>query len=664
MGNQGDIVKKKVIVRAPFLTRSGYGEHGRFVLRSLRKHEDIFDLYVLPVNWGQCGWISADDEERQWFDTLVKKTANYQTETKGDVRFDMSIQVTIPNEWQKMAPVNVGITAGIETNRVAPVWLEKANMMDRVITVSSHSKNVYQASSYQGVDKETGQKMTLSCNKEISVVHYPVKEYEEVDLDLELSSKFNFLTVAQWGPRKNLENTISWFMEEFIDNPDVGLVVKTFATGNSISDRYDAVDKLTKFISKYENRKCKIYLLHGDMSDQQMHSLYKHPQIKALVSLAHGEGFGLPIFEAAYSGLPVMAPEWSGHVDFLFAPKKEKKSGKVKMRPHFSRIDYDIKPIPESSVWEGVLEKNSMWCYPQQGSYKMRLREMYKEYGRFKKQAKDLKKFVVENFKEEDQYAKMAELIAGEKLVSVSSNELPKVSIITSVYKGDEFIKSFLEDITRQTIFKDKCELILINANSPHNEEEVINEYLEKYPDNIVYKKLDSDPGIYSVWNMGVEMSSGEYLTNANLDDRKAPWSLEAHAKELYKNSDIDLVYADMLITDKPNETWEQNSSNERRYNFPEFSFDNLKMINMPHSSPMWRKSLHKEAGLFDQKYKSAGDWEMWLRAASKGSTYKKINSNPLGLYYFNPTGISTNPENFSWKRKEEEEVYEKYKDA
>ena len=99
-------MKKKVIVRAPFLTRSGYGEHGRFVLRALRKYEDMFDLYVLPVNWGQCGWICEDNEERTWLDSLVKKTANYQNETQGKVKFDMSVQVTIPNEWQPMAPTN------------------------------------------------------------------------------------------------------------------------------------------------------------------------------------------------------------------------------------------------------------------------------------------------------------------------------------------------------------------------------------------------------------------------------------------------------------------------------------------------------------------------------------------------------------------------------
>ncbi len=50
----------------------------------------------------------------------------------------------------------------------------------------------------------------------------------------------------------------------------------------------------------------------------------------------------------------------------------------------------------------------------------------------------------------------------------------------------------------------------------------------------------------------------------------------------------------------------------------------------------------------------------MWLRAASQGSKFKKINE-PLGLYYFNPKGVSTNPDNFEWKQKEEAEVYEKY---
>ena len=276
-------------------------------------------------------------------------------------------------------------------------------------------------------------------------------------------------------------------------------------------------------------------------------------------------------------------------------------------------------------------------------------------------ESKTLQEWVREEFGYDKMHKQLSFSISTpDPTLTVSAEDLPKISIITSVYDGDEYIRPFLEDITRQTIFEDKCELILINANSPGNEEEVIQEYLDKYPDNIIYKRLDKDPGLYAVWNMGVKMSSGEYITNANLDDRKAPNALEMHAKELFVNEDIDLVYANMAITHEPNETHEENSSDGRHYNFPDFSLENLKMTNMPHSAPMWKREYHNKYGYFDESYRSAGDWELWLRGATEGSKFKKIYSI-LGLYYFNPKGISTNPENFAWKREEEKRVFKKY---
>ena len=89
----------KVIVRGPALTRTGYGEHCRFVLRALRSIEDKIDIYLLPVNWGQSNWIWEDNEERQWMDYIVRKTALYHQH--GNPQYDMSIQVTIPNEWEQ-----------------------------------------------------------------------------------------------------------------------------------------------------------------------------------------------------------------------------------------------------------------------------------------------------------------------------------------------------------------------------------------------------------------------------------------------------------------------------------------------------------------------------------------------------------------------------------
>ena len=399
-------MKTKVLVRGPALTRSGYGEHTRLVLRSLRTLEDNIDLFFIPTGWGQTGWIYEDTEERRWIDSLVEKTAQHR---HLQANFDVSLQVTIPNEWQRMAPVNIGVTAGIETTKVAPVWLEKANMMDKIVTISEFSKSGFINTFYEGIDRRTGQKVQLGCNTPIEVVHYPVKEYEKVDINLQTETDFNFLTVAQWGPRKNVANTVRWFVEEFIDQ-DVGLIIKTFAKGGSIIDRRNATEKLKSLLRPYGERKCKVYLLHGDMTEEEMHSLYRHPKVKAFISLSHGEGFGLPFYEAAYSGLPVLAPDWSGHIDFLYKPTKEK-NGKIKKKAHFAKVNYDLAPIQKEVVWDGVLMPDSMWCYPQQGSYKMRLREIYKDYGRFKKQAKALQKWICKEFTEENQFNKIRDCL-------------------------------------------------------------------------------------------------------------------------------------------------------------------------------------------------------------------------------------------------------------
>lgn len=652
---------KKVLVRGPALTQSGYGEHTRFVLRSLRLQEPELDIHVLPTGWGATGWLSTDNEERRWIDRAVEKASHHMSQ---QLPYDISVQVTIPNEWQPMAAVNIGVTAGIESNKVSPVWLEKANAMDKIITISEHSKNGFVNVQYEGTNSQTGQPMTMRCMKPVEVVGYPVKTHLAVEKEIiDLEYDFNYLTIAQWGPRKNLANTIRWFVEENYDQ-EVGLIVKTSLRNNSILDRQHAAGQVANAIPDIPNRKCKIYLIHGDMSEEEIHSLYVHPKIKCYVSLTNGEGFGLPMFEAAYSGLPVIAPGWSGQADFLYTPfESTNKKKKNRKKACFAEVDFTLGPISQEAHWEGVLEPDTMWAYASEGSFKTRLRQVRKNYKKWEDLANKLKEWVNKEFDADKMHEKLSFAInEPSPILKVSVEDLPKISIITSVYDGDDYIRSFLEDITRQTIFEEKCELILVNANSPGNEEPVIQEFIEKYPNNIVYKKLDEDPGIYGTWNIAAKMATGEYLTNANLDDKKAPYSIEKHAKTLFVNPEVDLVYADLYITEKANELFEEVTNISRRYNFPEFSYENLKMVNMPHNNPMWRKNYHDKYGYFDEQYRSAGDWEMWLRGASKGSVFKKIHQ-VLGVYYFNPKGISTNPDNFSWKQEEEASIYEKYAD-
>jgi glycosyltransferase involved in cell wall biosynthesis len=400
---------KKILVRGPALTRSGYGEHTRFILRSLRSRPELFDIYLLPVNWGKTGWVYEDSDERRWLDSIINKTVLYQQEKT--LNYDISMQVTIPNEWENMAPINVGVTAGIETTRVSPAWIEKGNSVDKIITISNFSKQSYAGTNYTVTDNRTGQVVNdgFHCTTPIEVVHYPVRPTEIKEFPLDFTTEFNFLVNAQWAPRKNLENTVGWFVEEFA-NDDVGLVLKTNIVNNSTIDRHETEKRIKSLLRRYPNRKCKIYLLHGDLSASEINSLYCNEKIKALISLAHGEGFGLPIFEAAYNGLPVIAPDWSGHIDYLYMKTKNKK-GRMRNKPHFARVDYDLAPVQKEVVWKDVLVESSMWCYPKKSSYKEKLREVYKDHGRFKSQASKLKTHLCENFTSEKKYKEVVDIV-------------------------------------------------------------------------------------------------------------------------------------------------------------------------------------------------------------------------------------------------------------
>ena len=395
-------MKKKIIVRGPALSRSGYGEQTRFALRALRTKEDEYDIYLINVGWGQTNSIHEDNEERRWIDMMILKTQKYMKvfeQQKRPPEFDMSLQITIPNEWEPMAPVNIGYTAGIESTKIAEAWIDKSNMMDKIIVVSKHAKFGFDKTIYGTVDPNTGGPgPSKRVTTPVDVVNYAVRNIEPKDLDLELDTDFNFLTVAQWGPRKNLKNTIKWFVEEFNDD-NVGLVVKASLKSHNVIDRHYLQEKLENMLRKYPDRKCKVYLLHGDMSEEELFGLYTHPKIKAMVSLTHGEGYGLPLFEAAYNGLPVIAPDWGGQCDFLYGPGKNKKN-----KPLFVRVDYDVKHIQDSAVWDNVLIKDSMWCYPLESSSKSKMRKFYKSPGVYKKSAKVLKETVIEKFSEEKIY--------------------------------------------------------------------------------------------------------------------------------------------------------------------------------------------------------------------------------------------------------------------
>ena len=204
-------MRKKIFVKGPVLSQSGYGEQARFALRALRSKENLFEIFVQPITWGETGWIWEDNEFRRWMDERIAATLHHAQQKSLIV--DYSLQITIPNEWENICKKNIGVTAGIETNMISPAWADKSQLMDKIITISEHSKRSFVETKFQAFDKQNKQLHTeFTVDTPMEIVHYPVKTLEKTKIELDLDYDFNFLTVAQWGPRKNLKNTIKWFI--------------------------------------------------------------------------------------------------------------------------------------------------------------------------------------------------------------------------------------------------------------------------------------------------------------------------------------------------------------------------------------------------------------------------------------------------------------------
>lgn len=214
-------------------------------------------------------------------------------------------------------------------------------------------------------------------------------------------------------------------------------------------------------------------------------------------------------------------------------------------------------------------------------------------------------------------------------------------SLFCSFFSAEKYIKEYIINMLNQPLFE-IIEFVFLDCNSPQNEYRLI-EPLTKQYNNILYHRLDEDPGLYAGWNEAIKLCSSDIIGNWNADDRKNKEGLEILLKQFAKDPTLDLVYGFTYVSRTANERYENNEFNEI-YPYLPHSFHNLLMNNSPHCMPLWKKNLHEKFGYFDNNYKTAADADMWLRACIGGANIKLVN-HPVGLYFENPEGRSTNPD-------------------
>ncbi|MFA7241074.1 MAG: glycosyltransferase [Sulfuricellaceae bacterium] len=234
----------------------------------------------------------------------------------------------------------------------------------------------------------------------------------------------------------------------------------------------------------------------------------------------------------------------------------------------------------------------------------------------------------------------------------------PSVSLVSSLFRGKMLINSFLTDITRQSIFNE-TELIIV---LPERDliQECVCELLSLDCGQLRLLRLENDPGIYECWNMAIRNARGQYISNANLDDRHDTNHLKTLVS-LLDSSNADVASAAVAITHEVGdvksfdgnmhewnsvrhpEIWYSESGNRgiERYLKDFFLFDAsgqiVQCMNFPHCMPVWRRSLHENLGFFDElKNGTYADFAFWLTAVEHGVRFAHL-PEPLGLYYVDP---------------------------
>jgi glycosyltransferase involved in cell wall biosynthesis len=374
----------------------------RDIIRHLIEY-DKFDVKVISVNWGETPMNALDEHNPK--DKMILERILTGPLTKQPELF---VTITIPSEFETIGKYNIGITAGIETSIASAQWVDACNRMDAVFTISEHSKNVLRASKFSKQTKDGQPLGTVELQKPIEVLHNCIDQniFKRLEYEVDIAptikdtlkdipEKFCYLFVGHWlrgdfgEDRKNVGLLVKVFMETFKQSKVAppALILKTSGGNFSYLDKKEIqkkIDQIRATVTMSDGQVLpNIYLLHGELTDLEMNSLYNHPKVKAHVSFTKGEGFGRPLLEASVSGKPVIASGWSGHMDFLNPEDAVLVGG-------------ELAKIHPSAVWENILIPESSWFKPDIQQCANALAAVFMDYDTFHKKARKLGK---ENFK-------------------------------------------------------------------------------------------------------------------------------------------------------------------------------------------------------------------------------------------------------------------------
>lgn len=377
--------KNTCVIYAPIDTQSGYGSRARDIVKAIIElRKEVWDVKIISCGWGNTPMsFLTDNEEWSWMkEYILQGPLNYKP--------DYMFFITIPTEARPIGQWNCSINAGIETNMCDGSWIEAMNQMDTNWVSSNHSKNVYQSLIFNKVDQQGKPLGEIKIERPVEVVfegcnteqYYPIDKFDEYEFDLDgVKEPFLFLFVGHWigndimNDRKKVGLLIKLFYETFKNTTNPPALILKASTGTS---SYMNKDEILKRILKIRKTVIydtlpNIYLLNGNISDDEMNDLYNHPRIKAMISLSAGEGYGRPLAEFSMVNKPIITTNWSGQLDFLDPSLTTLLPG-------------ELKQVHPSVVNQWIL-KDAKWFEVDQVAAMNAMRDVFNNYKKYQTKA-------------------------------------------------------------------------------------------------------------------------------------------------------------------------------------------------------------------------------------------------------------------------------------
>ena len=394
---------KTVVIASPVATQSGYGHHAREVIANfIEQRGKEWDIKLVSLPWGHTPFTYPIPMD--WNQRIIPLPLTMQP--------DVWVQITVPNEFQSVGKYNIGITAGTEGDICPVSWIDNLNSMQLVIVPSEFTKMVFENTAKQN-------NKVITTHIEVIPEYFDETIYNNkvsgsLSILDQVTESFAFLSVGHWlqgqvgEDRKNIGGLIHCFFNTYKNQKDApALILKTSGATYSVMDRIEIESKINQIRNLFGNVKLpNVYLLHGDLTDEEMNLLYNHDKIKAMVSFTKAEGFGRPLLEFSTTGKPIIAPHYSGQADFL---KKD----------FICALPGGLTEIHGTARNEFLI-KGAKWFTPDYVYAGKMMKEVQKNYKKWQELGKRQRYFVNSTF------TKTAVASVYEKVLNIVDNSSPK----------------------------------------------------------------------------------------------------------------------------------------------------------------------------------------------------------------------------------------------